>query len=310
MSLIEVSSEKHFEELTQNKPTVVHFWASWCELTKDMDQFLLQLNKKYSNIQFVKIEAEKFSTIAEKFAISAVPTFVIFNNGKQVGKVEGADTPSLVKLITQLAPKKSEDLESKLKKLISMAPIVLFMKGTPDEPRCGFSAKIVAILKKYNCEFAHFNILADEEVRQGLKKFSNWPTYPQLYVNGQLIGGLDIVKELDENGELADTLKVEPLEKKLERLINNSEIMLFMKGTPDEPRCGFSAKIVQLLRDSGITFGSFDVLSDESVRSGLKTYSNWPTYPQLYAHGKLIGGLDVVTELKEEGELENALKKA
>jgi len=83
--------------------------------------------------------------------------------------------------------------------------------------------------------------------------------------------------------------------------------MVFMKGSPDAPRCGFSRQIVELLKGENVKFDSFDILGDEEVRQGLKTFSNWPTYPQLYAEGKLIGGLDIVKELKEEGELLDSL---
>lgn len=70
-----------------------------------------------------------------------------------------------------------------------------------------------------------------------------------------------------------------------------------MKGTPQEPKCGFSKKTVKLLRDHQIAFSSFDILSDEQVRQGLKKFSNWPTYPQLYVKGKLVGGLDILNEM-------------
>lgn len=79
--------------------------------------------------------------------------------------------------------------------------------------------------------------------------------------------------------------------------------MLFMKGSPQAPRCKFSRAMVDLLAGAGAQYGSFDILSDQGVRQGLKKFSNWPTYPQLYVGGKLLGGLDVVKELQEEGEL-------
>lgn len=79
--------------------------------------------------------------------------------------------------------------------------------------------------------------------------------------------------------------------------------MLFMKGTPDAPRCGFSSKVVSALRGLGADFGSFDILSDPGVRQGLKEYSQWPTFPQLYVGGELLGGCDIVLEMAAEGEL-------
>jgi len=202
-------------------------------------------------------------------------------------------------------------LEDRLAALIKQAPVMLFMKGSPTEPRCGFSRTITQILQDSNISFEYFDILSDEEVRQGLKTFSNWPTYPQLYVKGELIGGLDIVKELQEAGDLAEQIGVEKaqgsLDDRIKALITQAPVMLFMKGNPEEPRCGFSSKIIKILKDEGFSFDSFDILEDEEIRQGLKTFSNWPTYPQLYIKGELIGGLDIVQELHSSGEL-SALK--
>lgn len=186
---------------------------------------------------------------------------------------------------------------------------MLFMKGNVGEPRCGFSKQMIAILNSQKVKFDTFDILGDEQVRQELKKFSNWPTYPQLYINGELIGGLDIVKELLESGEFQSQLpKQESLEDRLKALLKKEKIMLFMKGNPSEPRCGFSKTMIGILGETGVKYGHFDILGDEEVRQGLKKFSNWPTYPQLYVNGELVGGLDIVKEMKESGDLEEALK--
>ncbi|KAE9461873.1 hypothetical protein C3L33_06235, partial [Rhododendron williamsianum] len=184
-----------------------------------------------------------------------------------------------------------------------------------DEPKCGFSRKVVDILKQEKVEFGTFDILTDEEVRQGLKVYSNWSSYPQLYIKGELIGGSDIVLEMQKSGELEKVLVEkgitgkETLEDRLKRLTTDSPVMLFMKGTPDAPRCGFSSKVVEALRNEGVDFGSFDILSDEEVRQGLKAFSNWPTFPQLYYKGELIGGCDIVMELRNNGELKSTLSE-
>ena len=99
------------------------------------------------------------------------------------------------------------ELKSKIEGLINQGPIVLFMKGNKTQPMCGFSAQVVNILNKHKMDFASFDILADWDVREGLKEYSHWPTFPQLYVNGELIGGCDIVMELDRKGELTNILK-------------------------------------------------------------------------------------------------------
>ena len=86
-----------------------------------------------------------------------------------------------------------EDLHQKLSNLVKAAPVMLFMKGTPSAPQCGFSRQLVALLRENTVKYGFFNILADDEVRQGLKEFADWPTFPQLWVDGELVGGLDIV---------------------------------------------------------------------------------------------------------------------
>ncbi|AIL65742.1 Monothiol glutaredoxin [Rickettsiales bacterium Ac37b] len=85
--------------------------------------------------------------------------------------------------------------------------VVLYMKGTSDTPMCGFSVTVVHILKKLGIEFKDINVLADNEIREGIKQFSKWPTIPQLYIKGEFIGGCDIVKELYETGELLELFK-------------------------------------------------------------------------------------------------------
>lgn len=101
----------------------------------------------------------------------------------------------------------SAPLEERIKSLLGSSDILLFMKGTPDMPMCGFSANVVSILNSINATYKTFNILDDMDIRQGLKEFSNWPTYPQLYVKGKLIGGNDIIMEMYEDGELESVLK-------------------------------------------------------------------------------------------------------
>ena len=85
--------------------------------------------------------------------------------------------------------------------------------------------------------------------------------------------------------------------------------MLFMKGSPDAPKCGFSRQIVEILTSNNIPFASFDILTDETVRAGLKTYSDWPTFPQLYVSGEFVGGLDIIKEIAHGGDLKTQLGK-
>ena len=99
------------------------------------------------------------------------------------------------------------DIKTEIKKLIDTNDVCLFMKGVPDAPQCGFSMTVSNILKHLNVNFKGVNVLDDQNLRQGIKEFSDWPTIPQLYVKGEFIGGCDIVKELFENGELKQLLE-------------------------------------------------------------------------------------------------------
>nr|AFK34848.1 unknown [Lotus japonicus] len=209
----------------------------------------------------------------------------------------------------------STTLTPRLESLVNSSPVMLFMKGKPDEPKCGFSRKVVEILQQESVPFNSFDILTDEEVRQGLKVYSNWSSYPQLYIKGELIGGSDIVLEMQKSGELQKILHEkgilpkETIQDRLKKLIASSPVMLFMKGTPDAPRCGFSSRVVGALQEEGVDFGHFDILTDDEVRQGLKTFSNWPTFPQLYYKSELIGGCDIVMELRNNGELKSTLSE-
>ena len=99
------------------------------------------------------------------------------------------------------------EISEKIKNIISENNVCLFMKGTPDAPQCGFSLAVSNLLKHLNVNFKGINVLEDEMLREGIKKFSDWPTIPQLYVKNEFIGGCDIVKEMFEKGELKKFLE-------------------------------------------------------------------------------------------------------
>ncbi|MCT4641677.1 MAG: Grx4 family monothiol glutaredoxin [Bacteriovoracaceae bacterium] len=106
-----------------------------------------------------------------------------------------------------------------------------------------------------------------------------------------------------------DPVKVEgALKDRIETIIGSSDLVLFMKGNSDFPQCGFSANTVGILKHIGASFNTFDILQDMDIRQGLKEYSNWPTFPQLYFKGKLVGGNDIITEMFEDGELQELIK--
>ena len=97
------------------------------------------------------------------------------------------------------------------------------------------------------------------------------------------------------------------IKEKISKAVEENSVMLFMKGSPDFPQCGFSGRVVQILEACGAEFSSADVLMDPELREGIKAYSNWPTIPQLYIQGELIGGSDIVMEMHENGELKKKI---
>jgi monothiol glutaredoxin len=102
----------------------------------------------------------------------------------------------------------AEEIRQQIEAAIREERVMLFMKGTPDEPRCGFSARVTAMLNALGVDYAAMDILPDPQIRQELSALSNWPTIPQLFINGELVGGCDIVTEMFESGELAGALGV------------------------------------------------------------------------------------------------------
>ncbi|KAI7888002.1 thioredoxin-like protein [Mucor mucedo] len=295
-----------------------------------MNEVFAELSGKFPALQFLKIEAEEYPDISETFEISAVPTFIIVKGGKIADQIEGAKAAELTNAVSKHAKgvlnkfantttataagtdsgnvKPVRDLNARLKALVNSAPVMIFIKGTPQQPRCGFSRQLVELLGEEKVKYSSFNILADEDVRQGLKAYSDWPTYPQVYVNGELMGGLDIIKEMIASGEFKEMLpKDKDLSTRLQELIEKQPVMVFIKGTPEEPRCGFSKQLVALLNDRHVKYGHFDILSDDEVRQGMKAHVDWPTFPMLFYKGELLGGLDIVKEMIESGEFDQVL---
>jgi len=99
------------------------------------------------------------------------------------------------------------NIQNEIKQQVESHPVILYMKGTPDFPQCGFSGAVVQILRQCDCDFTSFNVLENPDLRQGIKDFSSWPTIPQLYINGEFVGGSDIVGEMFQSGDLQKMLE-------------------------------------------------------------------------------------------------------
>ncbi|XP_041981708.1 uncharacterized monothiol glutaredoxin ycf64-like [Aricia agestis] len=99
------------------------------------------------------------------------------------------------------------------------------------------------------------------------------------------------------------------INEKIDKIVKNNKVVVFMKGVPDAPRCGFSNAVVQIMRMHAVPYDSHDVLADENLRQGIKDYSNWPTIPQVFINGEFVGGCDIMLQMHQSGELVEELKK-
>ncbi|KAL5109078.1 Glutaredoxin-3 [Taenia crassiceps] len=182
-------------------------WAAECQQITEVFE-TLAADCENKNVRFGMVNAEDVQDFCKKNEVSSVPVVLFFKDGESVARVQGADAAELTRTVVALRDRRDvqENLNARLKALVNKAPIMLFMKGTPEEARCGFSRRMLEILHKHNVKFDSFDVLSDEEVREGLKVYSDWPTYPQLYAHGELVGGVDIITQLAESNELLSAL--------------------------------------------------------------------------------------------------------
>lgn len=225
-TITEVTSPEQWQQLLGSVPAstlvVTSFHAPWAAPCAQMATILSTLAAEYPvseplATKWASINAEELSDISEEYDVTAVPFLVLLRGGKVVETVSGSNAVKVRAAIekhaagdaaaaaaTKAAEAEAEkadvdpavakeELFKRLGDLVKAAPVMLFMKGTPSSPQCGFSRQLVAILRENSVKYGFFNILADDEVRQGLKEYAEWPTFPQLWVDGELVGGLDIV---------------------------------------------------------------------------------------------------------------------
>ena len=232
-TITEVTSIPQWEQLLASIPSstlvIVSFHAPWAAPCAQMATVLSTLASEYPvteppTTKWVSINAEELSDISEAYDVTAVPFLVLLRNGQVVETVSGSSALKVrnaIELHAQKASagetgdattngmdvdsapteeqdpeKKKEELFKRLADLVKAASVMLFMKGTPSSPQCGFSRQMVGLLRENSVKYGFFNILADDEVRQGLKEYAEWPTYPQLWIDGELVGGLDIVSRI------------------------------------------------------------------------------------------------------------------
>lgn len=197
--------------------------------------------------------------------------------------------------------------QDQLAKMLNQSKIVLLLNGTVEKPLDEASKALLDKVNALKCEYSIIDMSVKSEFVEHLGKNVQ---VPFVYMDGKAACDINGLDQLAEQEVFKVGLKQRKLtvNERIEELLKGSKVLLFMKGSPDSPQCGFSQKTIGILKKyDGLKYDHFDILQDNEIREGLKKYSNWPTYPQLYVKGDLIGGIDIIQEMDEENELEDAL---
>jgi len=207
---MEITSQASLNSVVDdNAACAVLFAEDSDSQSKQYLDLLPELIDEFESVKFAKVNVSTHPDVASAAKVTTFPRVLFFLRGSQWTPLKDLSVPVLIKRLQELTDAASTKIDDRLRKLVSQRPIMLFMKGSPSNPCCGFSRQIIDLLAQAGVrDFGHFDILSDEEVRQGLKVFSNWPTFPQLYSQGQLIGGVDIVRELVEENCLLQELNL------------------------------------------------------------------------------------------------------
>jgi Grx4 family monothiol glutaredoxin len=267
MQVQEITTEQTFSSilstLSPSTLAVVYFHAPWAAPCKQMSAVLSALASTYpadtaSSPTFLSIDAEELPSAAEQFEVAAVPFVVLYKAGQTVETVSGTDA------------KKVRDA---VEKHAGVAAVAVANSGGGTLPPVQKVSRPV----------------------EGQEATPVPTTTPIQNGNGTASAAKDLSAYAAPSSATEAPVDKEALFTRLGNLVKAAPVMLFMKGTPSAPKCGFSRQTVGLLRDRGVRYGFFNILADDDVRQGLKEFSDWPTFPQLYVDGELIGGLDIVS---------------
>lgn len=217
--------EKIKKEAEECLGLVIHFSAEWCDPCKSVNESLEREAKSYGcNLLVAEVDCEKASDVCEAAGVDSVPFIAFFRTPaagenktvERVADVAGAKLDQIEMNLVSLYGERGGNgvqlkdfpvLDDYLKYLIERKGVVMFITGSPSRPRCGFTGRLCELVRDLGVPFVYYDVMASDAVCERLKTYSNWPTYPQVYVDGLLIGGWDICRELNEEGELKATLK-------------------------------------------------------------------------------------------------------
>ncbi|CAG8422901.1 unnamed protein product [Penicillium salamii] len=266
-ALTEITSEadfsSHLSSLSPSALVVLYFHTPWAAPCAQMGAVLAALASQYPaaappTISFVSINAEELPDISEEYDVSAVPFVVCLRSGQILDSISGSDAVKVRDAVERHAGRGNSAGSDPMDGVRAHIPPPLSTVPREDGPITATQAPVTA---------------------------SHAP--PADAANATAVSSAPA---------LTPEQSREALFARLEQLVKAASVMLFMKGTPSSPQCGFSRQLVGILRERSVKYGFFNILADEDVRQGLKEYAEWPTFPQLWVSGELVGGLDIVRE--------------
>ena len=261
--MIEITSNHELDEHLSDTPertiVVLYFYATWAIPCAQMHKILSNTKAAYARspsytLSILSINAEQLLDLSDRFNVTSVPFLVILKAGKVLETVSGSDNSTVRNAIERHT-------------------------GKPERPNTTAAAAALPPMQKAD-QPAPVSNGAVKDLSGHAPSNGDPSTAPAM-----------TSAELPEKS--AASAK-EELHTRLLSLVSAAPVMLFMKGTPSSPQCGFSRQLVDLLRGAGTRYGFFNILADEEVRQGMKEFADWPTFPQLWANGELVGGLDIV----------------
>ena len=235
-SVTSITTTEQYESLVNQPPNipdapdglVVHFGASWCQPCVELTKYFDEYQKKVPlHVVYCYVDVEAHGDICEKEKVDSVPHVLFFRRKRKAdgsfapafdraAEVSGAKFAEMEQNLRSLynprgaRPCDFAQVDDYLKHLITRDRLVMFITGSPSRPVCGFTGRLMELMVNYGAgsKFLYFDIFGDDIVCEALKRYSKWPTYPQIYVDGELVGGFDIAMELHQSNQLKSTLKL------------------------------------------------------------------------------------------------------
>ena len=282
----EASFKSHLSSLPAQTLVILYFHAPWAAPCAQMRTILETLASGYTpttppSIAFLSIDAESLPEISESYDVTAVPYLVLQRDGKTLETVSGTDAVKVRAAVERHYVDSEKDGKEKGKR-VELPPKL--------EVTERFDRKH---------DVVNMNGGNDKENNNEGDEAKNLAAYAPTSSDPPTAPSMSGAADLSSTAQdpVSPKQTEEELNKRLTTLVKAAPVMLFMKGTPSAPQCGFSRQLVSILRERGVRYGFFNILADEDVRQGLKAFADWPTYPQLWVGGDLVGVLDIVSLL-------------